>query len=406
KQLDRARVGHSILANSAVRALLVQPESGYEQSFAGLNLEGANLRGANLEGANLSRANLSHADLHANLKNANLREVLATGTNFSDSYLTGACLESWNINSTTTLENVDCQFVFLLEQPNANGSRERRPHDPNKNFQRGDFEKYFKEMLETIQLLIRGGATPADFQAAFQAIMQSHGVTFGDITGWERKGEDVLLTIQPPPHSDKGKLEADFDQALELRIEAARTAALLESEKRRADDFKEVHLATVSNLSSFFSNLTFITNADSKAMTQSSDSSHKVEIGSVGGDFIASGQALNLGEISGTVTNTINELQQSAAPQAAELADLLKQLQSAIEAEPDLQPDDKAEALEQVGTLAKAGENPQDGTLKKLSNTAVKILKGTFSVLPDTAKLADAAGKLLPLIAKVLGLSI
>jgi hypothetical protein len=101
---------------------------------------------------------------------------------------------------------------------------------------------------------------------------------------------------------------------------------------------------------------------------------------------------------SGNVTHTIDHLPTS------ELADLLKQLQSAIETEPNLPADDKAEALEQVGTLAKAGEQPQDGTLKKLSNTAIKILKGTVSSLPDTAKLADAASKLLPLIAKVLGL--
>ena len=38
------------------------------------------------------------------------------------------------------------------------------------------------------------------------------------------------------------------------------------------------------------------------------DSSRKIEIGNIGGDFNASEQALNLGEISGTVTNTINEL--------------------------------------------------------------------------------------------------
>jgi hypothetical protein len=126
----------------------------------------------------------------------------------------------------------------------------------------------------------------------------------------------------------------------------------------------------------------------------------------VGGNFNinATNSVVNWGQVSGNVSNAIAQLQQSTNPEAAQLAEWLKELQGAIEAEPILKPEDKAEALEQVGTLAKAGENPQDGALKKLSNTAVKILKGTIATLPDTAKLADACSKLLPLITKLLGI--
>jgi hypothetical protein len=84
----------------------------------------------------------------------------------------------------------------------------------------------------------------------------------------------------------------------------------------------------------------------------------------------------------------------------------LTQLQTAIETESALQPDDKTEALEQVGTLAKAGENPQDGTLKKLAGTAIKVLRGTIAALPATATLVEAGSKLLPLIAKAIGLPV
>ena len=52
---------------------------------------------------------------------------------------------------------------------------------------------------------------------------------------------------------------------------------------------------------------------ENKNMTNSNDASRKINIGSVGGDFNASRQALNLGDISGTVTNTINQL--PASPQ-------------------------------------------------------------------------------------------
>ncbi|NJR66278.1 MAG: hypothetical protein HC772_14655 [Leptolyngbyaceae cyanobacterium CRU_2_3] len=89
---------------------------------------------------------------------------------------------------------------------------------------------------------------------------------------------------------------------------------------------------------------------------------------------------------------------------AAQLDELLKQLQAAIASEPTLTDTDKTEALEQVGTLAQAGQNPQDGTLKKLSGTAVKVIRGTIAALPDTAKLVEACGKLLPAIVSLLGL--
>jgi hypothetical protein len=116
----------------------------------------------------------------------------------------------------------------------------------------------------------------------------------------------------------------------------------------------------------------------------------------------AANSVVNLRDISGSVTNTIDQLQ--ATHQAAELVDLLRQLQHAIEADPDLKPDDKTEALEQVGTLAKAGENPQDSTLKKLAGTSIKVLKGTIAALPSTATIIKACSELLPVITKLLGL--
>jgi hypothetical protein len=143
-------------------------------------------------------------------------------------------------------------------------------------------------------------------------------------------------------------------------------------------------------------------------MNESTDQSRKIEIGSVGRDFNASGQAFNLGEmdISGTVTNTINQLPESPEPDQPGIKELLTELQPAIEAETNLSDEDKAEALEQVKALAEAGKNPQEASTQKSAKTAMKILKGTVASLPSVATLAEACTKLLPLIAKFLGLPI
>ena len=105
-----------------------------------------------------------------------------------------------------------------------------------------------------------------------------------------------------------------------------------------------------------------------------------------------------IGAISGSVTNTINQLPPSLDPNHLGIKELLFQLQAVIEAETNLSDEDKVEALEQVKTLADAGQKPEDGILQKSAKTALKILKGTVSSLPDAAKLAEAGAKLLPLI--------
>ena len=140
--------------------------------------------------------------------------------------------------------------------------------------------------------------------------------------------------------------------------------------------------------------------AESKAMNESTDQSRKIDIGSVGGDFNASGEALNLGsiDISGTVTNTIGQLQESNASEASQLADLLKQLQVAIEKEENLNEEDKSTALEQVKVLAEAGQKPKESAMQKAAKSAITMLRGTVTALPATASLAEACSKLLPLL--------
>jgi len=141
--------------------------------------------------------------------------------------------------------------------------------------------------------------------------------------------------------------------------------------------------------------------SQNKVMSDKIDKSRKIEI--TGGTVTASGAgALSLGDISGTVANEINQLSDSAKPDEPGIKELLTQLQTAIEAETDLSDDDKAEALEQVKTLAEVGKNPQESTMQKAGKTAMKILKGTIAGLPSAATLVEACSKLLPAIASLL----
>ncbi|NEP20522.1 pentapeptide repeat-containing protein [Moorena sp. SIO3I6] len=264
-KLDRARPGNSLIADTAIRELLVSG-NGYNKSYVDVNLRGANLRGANLNKANLKLADISEATLQeANLEWANLTEAQAVGTDFTNAYFTGACLEAWNIDSTTRLSKVDCQYVFLLENPNGMGSRERRPHDSNRVFQPGDFEKLYQQVMNTVQILLRNGVNPEAFRQAFQELIGKNPEITGDsIQAIERKGNDILLTLEVPESIDKGKVEREFLAVYEARLEAAKQTALLEAERSHLKDVKEIVRAafTSNQLSNPTINLTNTVQAD------------------------------------------------------------------------------------------------------------------------------------------------
>lgn len=175
RDLNRSRLGSSILANPEVRELLVTGKPNQSKSYEGLNLRGANLDGVYLENVNFKRAILSEASFrNTNLEWVNLTEAQAIGTDFTGAQMTGVCLEGWSYDHTTKLDDVDCRFVFELEHPNAKGSRERRPHDPDKEFAEGDFTKRYSETLNVVQLLIRNGINREAFIAAWENLTKEY----------------------------------------------------------------------------------------------------------------------------------------------------------------------------------------------------------------------------------------
>lgn len=193
KKLDRARVGNSILAKASIRDLLVSGD-GYKKSYVGANLKGANLTRANLEKANLKEADISQATLQeANLKEANLTKTQAVGTDFTNAYLTSACLEAWNIDSTTKLDRVDCQYVYLLEheQPGSSQRGERRPSSGD--FASGEFTKLFEEVLNTVDLIFRDGVDWKAFVTAFKKVQVENEGTELAIQSIENKGDGVVV---------------------------------------------------------------------------------------------------------------------------------------------------------------------------------------------------------------------
>jgi uncharacterized protein YjbI with pentapeptide repeats len=406
KKLDFARPGNTILSNPAVLNLLVS-RNGRGKSYAGANLKGANLIGANLRKANLKDADISEATFQrAVLEGANLTLAQAVGTNFTNAKMTGACVEAWNIESTTKLDNVDCRVVYLLEypKPKTYDDRERRPSSGE--FQPGEFTKLFEEVLNTVDLILRDGINWQAFINAFKKVQVENGDTELAIQSIENKGDSVVVVkVAVPENADKEKIHSDFTQNYQLALAAVeeKYKAVLQA-KDEEIIFHRQQSGKIPEMIISLANKPINVQIDNKVENENmtKDSSRKIEIGNIGGDFNASGQALNLGEISGTVTNTINELATAPEPEEPGIKELLTQLKTAIETDSNLTAKEKEKALKQVKSLAEAAQNPQEK--QDLADTAITMLKGTIAHLPTAAKLVEECGKLLPIISGFLGL--
>ncbi|TYQ28113.1 pentapeptide repeat-containing protein [Pseudanabaena sp. UWO311] len=391
KKLDRARVGQSILSNPEVRELLVTGKPNPSKSYEGLNLRGANLDGVYLENVNFKRAILSEASFrNANLEWVNLTEAQAIGTDFTGAQMTGVCLEGWSYDHTTKLDDVDCRFVFELEHPNTKGSRERRPHDPNKEFEEGDFTKRYSETLNVLQLLIRNGINREAFIAAWEKLTEEYpDLNPDDIQEIKKKGQDVELTVAVPEDTDKGKFEHNFDLGYETKLKEieAKYQAQLESkdamfllQKQSITDIKEIlQIAKSSNI-----NVSPTFQNEAKSVAEQNPVTIKA-----GRDI--SGNVINLGEIKGNVTNAINQIPNKA--DSGDIKTLLTQLQEVISADKDLADEDKADALEQVENLAKIALHDKPEEKSTLASKVIRALKRIIDNIPTIAKIVETVSK-------------
>jgi len=385
KKLDRARVGQSILSNLEVRELLVTGKPNPSKSYEGLNLRGANLDGVYLEKVNFKRAILSEASFRkANLEWVNLTEAQAIGTDFTGAQMTGVCLEGWSYDHTTKLDDVDCRFVFELEHPNPKGSRERRPHDPEKDFAAGDFTKRYSETINIVHLLIRNGINREAFITAWQKLTAEYpDINPDDIQEIKKKGQDVELTLAVPEDTDKGKFERSFDSGYETtlkEIAAKHQAQLLEEKDRTIETMKDMYFALAEAKKG---DVTLITKIEAKSMAEQNPVTIRA-----GRDI--SGNVINLGEIKGNVTNAINQIPVKDDDDRGDIKALLSQLQEAIDADNNLSNEDKADALEHVADLAKIAQGDKPDEAPTLAGKTIRALKRIVSILPNAKQIIES----------------
>ncbi|MEH2209022.1 pentapeptide repeat-containing protein [Nostoc sp.] len=396
KMLDRVRPGSTYLQNSQVRQLLVtgqgQDKNFYRENLRGINLQSANLADASFIGADLSEANLQDADL----SRAKLKQTQLDGTDLTGATLTGAYIEDWGITNTTKLHGVRCEYVFMRLPTKEDPDPLRKPDNKQEVFADGDFSDFIQPIFDTLDLYHNQGVDPRAVAIAFKNLAENHPEAELEIVAMEKRGDDkILLRAKTAAGSDKSQLSAEyFDDYNQLKaLSQSQQLLLIEKDKR---------IISLENMvDTALKQPKFYTQGD----TNMSDISGINIEGSSNVSGIAGNNSIaNLGTISGNVSIALNELPDATDAEKPGIKELLSQLQDAIVQSTYLSEEDKAEALEQVNTLAEAGKNPQESTKQKTAKTAITMLKGIFTGLPAVASLVESTNKLLPAIAKLFGL--
>ena len=373
--------------------------NGFQQDYTKANLRGANLDGANLETAIFKYADLSEASLvGANLQAANLTEAQAVGTNFTQAKLTGACLEAWNIDSTTILEEIDCLWVYLAEKERENFNQWGERCPSSGEFKPGEFTKLFTEILDTVDLIFDKGIDWRAFVTAFKKAEAEENISMHSIKNIGEGAIEVKLNV--PPDANKEKIHSTFTQDYQLSLEAIKKEyeAKLAGKDGQIAIYREESARIERIVSSFASNQPHFINKT--VMNDNTDQSQKID---VGGNFNidANNAVVNLRDISGKVSNTINKLPETSND-ATGIKELLTQLQTAIETETELTDKNKTKALKQVQKLAAAGENPQAN--QDDADDSLTMLRGIVSSLQETTKLVTTCQEIIPLLTGLFGL--
>ena len=417
KNLDLACVENTYLENPSLRQLVISKngESGFYdyQDLRGLNFKNANLVDASFIGADLSEATLQNADL----SRAKLVQTRLYESDLTHAILTGVCIQDWSISIDTQLKQVRCEYVYMRLPTKEDPDPWRKPDNRQETFREGDFSDFIAPIIKTLDLYRQQNVDPRKMASTFKTLDLYH------YQGIDPSAAAIALKQLSEQYPDAGlevvALEGRGDEKVRLQAVVTDTVNKSQMSVEYFQRYREISALPYKDIQAL---LAGIAEKDDRIrsleqMVNSAIQSNKfyVETYYQMGDTVSEKSSINftardisgvvnLGSISGNVTNTINQLPESIDPNQPSLNELLTQLQAAIESATELPDQNKALALDQVKTLAELGQKPEDSALQKAGQLAMMALKGITSGFSETTKLVVECTKLLPAIAALLAL--
>ncbi|NEQ52015.1 MAG: pentapeptide repeat-containing protein [Leptolyngbya sp. SIO3F4] len=358
-KLDRIRPGSTYLNDPEIRRLLVSGDGQGQRFDRSLDLKGINLHGANLagtdfcgstlrygtlEGANLTDASLKHTNLNnvnlrdANLSRALLKQAQLDQADLTGATLTGACIEDWGITTRTRLHGIHCDYVFMRFSANGvpDPNPHRKPDDWNKTFEEGEFVDFITPMVETLDLYHNHAVNPRALAIAFQDLRKQNPDANLEIISMEKRGKQrdhFLVRAEASSQSNLSELHSQyFERYNYLRTLPPQAVQALLIEKEQQVQMLAGMVGTAINRPGSNTNInnTYQTQGDTIVSEQGSNApKYDLSNAQFAGGFAETVQGDQVG---GTINNAATETL-SLAEAAAEIQDLLKQLEQTAPAE-------------------------------------------------------------------------
>lgn len=326
-KLELVRPGKSYLQDAKVRQLLITGQ-GQDQNFDHQNLRGVNLQGANLADSNFIGADLSEANLQdADLSRAKLVQTKLDAADLTGATLTGATIEDWNITSHTQLQGVRCRYVFMHLPPKDDPNPRRKPDNWEEEFEDGDFADFIKPIVDTLDLYHNQGVDPRAIAISFKQLAENNPEAELRIAAMEARGQDnFLLRAATTPDSDHSALSAEYFTTYN-QIKALSPTEV--NEKLTQIDSRvsslEITINTMQQGSSFnvenYYNL-----GDTMSNAPKKYTKNDFKGASFAGGFVDA-DTVHAHQIGGDINNYPPEQRQNLADAAAEIQQLLQQLE-------------------------------------------------------------------------------
>jgi hypothetical protein len=374
-----------------------------DANLGGSNFSGVNLRGANLQGADLSDVDFSGADLsQANLQEANLSRTKLVQTRLDQAILigavlTGAYIEDWGITAETKLESVKCRYVFMHLPTQNDPDPCRKPDNKKEEFSDGDFADFIAPLIKTLDLYHNQDIDPRVVALAYNHLRKSHPEAALEIVAVEKRGRNrdkLLLRAETTSEANRSELCSEYfsnynqlkslpEEALKLLLEQRdaqirmlagwvdaaikRPGIYAQTYQSQGDTMSEIHKGNDIRINGTQGNLGAVVGGDNSGVAG------QEQTGVAGND------------INGIVTTSINQLHDMNEPKKSQLADLLKQLKTAIE-QSDLDEKDKVKALKHINAIAKHACNQSNSDVQEATETALDALTGIFGKANELLK--------------------
>ena len=437
KNLEQARVEGTYLEQANVRQLAITKD-GRGQKFNNLNLRYLNLKNANLQDASFISTDLSEANLQsANLFGAKLAQTQLYQANLTTACLTGACIENWGISTDTKFDGIQCDFVYMRLPTSKDKDPWRKPDNRQETFKQGDFADFVSpiiqtldlyktqhvdpreiaEKFKTLDLFHHEGIDPTAAAIAITQLAESNPTADLELLALEGKGQEkIRLQAIVSNNANSSELYKEYFQRyteIQSLPYSDLQAMLVEiKEKDERINSLEKLLSDAMQQPKFYAQTYQSHGEFNMSKNEENISKGNLNISGARGNIsglTATGEnssmtGVAMGAISGVVTNTINQLNNSEEPDKSGIKEILSNLQTAIETDTNLSEEDKVEALEQVKKIAEAGKKPEDGAMQKIAKNALTFLKGLIVDLPSTAEIVKTCVNLVPVIKKFFGL--